>query len=56
MGSDHLPVITEIGDQFYTEGETVLKWRLDKADWKKYQGESRAHLEDHRVDDDDVVR
>ena len=56
MGSDHMPVITEIGDQLYTEGETVLKWLLDKAGWKKYQGECRAHLEDHRVYDDDVDR
>ena len=56
MGSDHLSVITEIGDQLYTEGETILKWRLDKADWKKYQDECRAHLEDHRAYDDDVDR
>lgn len=34
MGSDHMPMITEVGESLYVEVDTVLKWRVNIGHWK----------------------
>jgi len=54
MGSDHMPVITEIDEPLCIETSMLPKWKLDAADWRKYQDECKSHIHENSVYDDNI--